>query len=192
MISHTHQFIFVHVPRTGGSSFELAAGQPINSDSKTRLLGNTDFPEKHKTFEYYRTTYPIEFDNYYKFTIVRNPFDRIVSQWFWRATVIKDQQGVSLKEFIISRPDSSLYYKKFKLSGFSILDSLKQFDYIGRFEDIHNTYRHLYKTFNIHRNDVIHSNKTCHSCYKDYYTDETIELVNKKYCQDLELFNYKF
>jgi len=192
MISHTHQFIFVHVPRTGGSSFELAVGQATASDSKTRLLGNTDFPEKHKGFEYYHTNYPIEFGNYYKFTIVRNPFDRIVSQWFWRTTVIKDLEGMRLKEFIISRPDSSLYYKKFKLSGFSIQDSLKQFDYIGRFEDLNNTYKFLFEKLHIQQNNKICSNRTIHNNYHEYYNEETIDIVNDKYNLDLELFDYKF
>jgi len=192
MISHKHRFIFVHAGRTGGTSFERIAGQDVTNDERTKHLGNTDFDGKHLGFQYYQRAFPSEFKTFFKFTIVRNPFDRLVSQWFWRTTVIKDHQGMSLKEFILTRHESSKYSEKFKLSGFSINDSLKQFDYIGRFEDLHNTYRYLLEKLNIQQTDMVYSNKTIHNNYQDYYTAETIDIVNVKYGLDLELFDYKF
>lgn len=192
MISNKYQFIFVHAPRTGGSSFERAVGQDITLDSRTNNLGNTDFYEKHKSFEYYHQTYPNEFINFFKFTIVRNPFDRLVSQWLWRTTVIKDYQGTNLKDFITSRKKKSALSEKYKLSGFSVHDSIARFNYIGRFEDLHNTYKYLFNKLNIQQNEVIHSNQTVHTNYRDYYCDETIQLVNTIYGDDLQLFNYKF
>lgn len=68
----------------GGSSLERAAGLEITSDKRTKHLGNTDFPEKHKGFNFYLLGYPIEFETYFNFTIVRNPFERLVSAWLWR------------------------------------------------------------------------------------------------------------
>lgn len=86
MISHQCRFIFVHAGRTGGSSFERMVGIGVTTDERARALGNTDVAEKHEGFEYFRTTYPDAFARSFKFTIVRNPFDRLYSyrKWFTR------------------------------------------------------------------------------------------------------------
>jgi hypothetical protein len=69
MISHKYQFIFVHAGRTGGTSFERAAGQDITQDERTKHLGNTDFNGKHHGFDFYQKKYPSEFSSFFKFTI---------------------------------------------------------------------------------------------------------------------------
>jgi len=114
MLSKQHKFIFVHVSRTGGSSFERMAGVELTSHKITKHLGNTDFEEKHKNFEYYRTKFPNEFNTFFKFTIVRNPFERMVSRWFWRTKVVKNITEMDLEEFIIHYPGKQ-FSKKFKL-----------------------------------------------------------------------------
>jgi len=192
MISNEYGFIFVHVGRTGGSSFERIAGISITSDHRTMHLGNTDFSEKHKSFQYYKTNYPDKFLSYFKFTIVRNPFDRLVSSWIWLTQIVKILPSMSLKEFIESRPTSQTFYDKFKLDGLSIHDSISNFDYIGRFENIQETYNYLCKRFNILNKLVPHTNKTGYGEYQNYYDNCTIDLVNKKYRLDLDLFGYEF
>ncbi len=192
MISFEHKFIFVHVGRTGGTSFERAAGVPVTSDLRTRFLGNCDFNEKHKNFEYYRTNYPGEFDSFFKFTIVRNPFDRLVSRWLWRTTVLKETKWVDFKQFIETRPISSKYSEFYKLSEKSIIESVNQFDFIGRFEDIQNTYKFLCHRFKIQECNIPHTNKTILHNYKDYYNSDTVKLVKKIYHIDLDLFDYDF
>jgi hypothetical protein len=192
MISHDYRFIFVHAGRTGGSSFERITGVEITNDERTKDLGNTDFPEKHTDFQYYRTNYPMEFLSYFKFTIVRNPFERLFSAWTWQTQVVKNIPVQTLKEFIESRPSSHTYAEKFKLEGLSIQDSILQFDYIGRFEDLTNTYEYLCKRLNIRNVVLPHTNKTSSGIYQNYYDKKTIELVKKKYKLDIELFNYDF
>ena len=59
--------IFVHVPRTGG--FALAKS----------LFGNAG--GSHITVRQYREIFDHEFSSYFKFAIVRNPFDRLVSAY---------------------------------------------------------------------------------------------------------------
>jgi len=191
MISHDRKFIFVHVGRTGGSSFERAAGVSITLDARTQHLGNTDFIEKHKPFDYYKKSYPSEFNSYFKFTIVRNPFERLVSRWLWRSEVIKDNK-LSLYDFINTRPKNSKYSEFFKLTGLSIDDSIKMFDYIGRFEQLQDTFAYLCEKFNINIKDVHHTNMTQTFRYQDYFDNDSIELVNRLYKDDLRIFCYKF
>lgn len=192
MISHQYRFIFVHAGRTGGSSLERMAGIEITTDERTRDLGNTDFPEKHKNFQYFRSHYPKEFQAYFKFTLVRNPFDRLVSAWLWRTNVIKDISPMPLSEFVLSRPDSTKYSEKFSLEGLTIQESISRFNFIGRFEELENALFYLRESLNLPGSEIPHVNKTSNYKYQDYYDLAAIEAVRLKYSLDLELFGYDF
>ena len=192
MISHEYRFIFVHAGRTGGSTFERMAGIGLTDDERTRALGNTDFPEKHNDFEYYRSHYPVDFDKYFKFTIVRNPFDRLCSGWLWQTRVVQNLPPISLYEFIATRPSSHTFAEKFRLEGMTIEEAVRKFDYIGRFEDLTASYAFLCDRLKIPGVSIPHTNKTPAGRYQDAYDEETIALVLEKYGTDLELFGYKF
>jgi len=71
MISHEHRCIFVHLPRCAGTSIE-------------RWIVGADWWQiepatKHLIASQARRRYAQYWDDYFKFTIVRNPADRIVS-----------------------------------------------------------------------------------------------------------------
>jgi chondroitin 4-sulfotransferase 11 len=192
MISHEYRFIFVHAGRTGGSSLERMAGIGTTADERTRHLGNTDFFEKHKDFQYFKTKYPSEFVDYFKFTLVRNPFDRLVSAWLWRTTVVKDIPLMTLKDFIESRPAYTRFSEKFKLDGLSIRDSIRLFDYIGRYEDLSASLKYLQEKLKLPGMAIPHVNQTHMQGYQEYYDPETIAVVREKFGEDLELFGYDF
>lgn len=63
MISHDHKLIFIHIPK--------CAGRSIAETFKTR-------PD-HFTANYYASEYEKRWADYDVFTIVRNPYDRLVS-----------------------------------------------------------------------------------------------------------------
>ena len=192
MISHEHRFIFVHAGRTGGSSFERLAGAPVTTDERTQHAGNTDFPEKHCDFQYYRSCYPDLFGSYFKFTIVRNPFDRMVSAWKWQTEVAKVIAPVTLTEFIRTRPASHTYAAKFTLDGMSPEASVKCFDYVGRFETLSESLRELCEILHIEASDIPHTNSTVKFSYREYYDEESKGLLQSRYDRDLDLFGYSF
>ncbi|MFM7077830.1 MAG: sulfotransferase family 2 domain-containing protein [Planctomycetaceae bacterium] len=192
MISHAGRFVFVHASRTGGSTFERMAGVPITSDDRTRHLGNTDFPGKHGHFQFYRSTYPEAFDRYFKFTIVRNPFDRLHSSWKWRTRTVGDLRGISLRRFIESRSPGYAYAAKFRLDGLSIGESVARFDYVGRFEHLAETLTFLQRRLGLPDGPAPSSNSTGPGRYQEDYDDATIDLVRRSYADDLALFGYDF
>lgn len=65
--------IFVHVPKTGGVSIDRYLVANCN------LTGFTG----HHSVKVLKQKFPEAFDNYYKFAFVRNPWDRIVSAFFF-------------------------------------------------------------------------------------------------------------
>ena len=71
MISHEHKFLFIHIPRTGGTSIESQFNCKENKEKN-----------KHWTLSYWRKTLDREtFDDYFKFAFVRNPWDLMISKY---------------------------------------------------------------------------------------------------------------
>jgi hypothetical protein len=96
MISHKHKTIFIHIPKTGGQSMEQMFLDDLGLDWAGRepllLRPNTD-PDKGPqrlahlyADEYVKYGYVTQeqFDSYFKFAVVRDPYARIVSEFFFR------------------------------------------------------------------------------------------------------------
>ena len=67
MVSNKHKCIFVHIIKTGGTSIDkLFRGRTGHKFAKNykKDVGNK------------------KWNNYFKFTFVRNPWDKMVSQYF--------------------------------------------------------------------------------------------------------------
>lgn len=75
MISHELKCIFIHIQRTGGTSIE----RWLQGEDQWNICHNV----KHITtkFAKYRQ-YPEYYDDYFKFTFVRNPYERVLSELF--------------------------------------------------------------------------------------------------------------
>ena len=54
-------------------------------------------------------------DGYFRFCIVRNPWDRVISQYYWRYRSVPESQRPSIEKFLNSRHVRSLQRKGFQL-----------------------------------------------------------------------------
>jgi hypothetical protein len=97
VVSRTHNFIFVHIPKTGGNALQHAL---LNLADDTLKIGRRNFHDgverfglalagttlkKHSTIgDYADQLEPEFFEHARKFTIVRNPWDRAISSYFFR------------------------------------------------------------------------------------------------------------
>jgi hypothetical protein len=93
MISDSCKFIFIHIPKTGGNSLteflkDLSTHKIIYGDNhfgknKSISIMDKGIDIKHFPLILYKKFYADKFQEYFKFTIVRNPYDRIMSLFFW-------------------------------------------------------------------------------------------------------------
>ena len=95
MISHRLKFIFIHIPKTSGNSLSLYLKDLVDNVvvRKNSLVGKNEGIKilceygksdiKHAGIDYYQKIYGEKINDYFKFTIVRNPYDRILSYYFW-------------------------------------------------------------------------------------------------------------
>ena len=204
MVSRKHNFIFIHIPKTGGSSihsmFNYSVPKPYVDSSGRERDHFTALDYKHRIPDYH---------NYFKFTFVRNPWDKLVSEYLffklgtelWKPPHrIIDLKKLSFKEFIASVQninfDIQTHYSKSHYIPQSdyILDENLDIcvDFIGRFESFSRDLQTVYNRINIPLPDIPHVNKTKHGHYTEYYDEETKQIVAEIYAKDIEYFNYKF
>jgi len=209
MISHKHKCIFIHIPKTGGSSVENVLW-PLKSD---RTIDNLwmgfvkPYYNKYQTGGLqHLTSEQIKkevgdniFNSYYKFSIKRNPYDKAVSQFVYMKQKRNDLRGfigmrenTSFKKYLqlISK---TLHVQWMPQTDF-LVDSKREVivDDIIRFENLNEDFQIIINQLGIQNIHLSHENKTKRKHYTHYYDDESKKIVFNMYKQDIERFNYKF
>jgi hypothetical protein len=183
MISHKHKCIFIHIPKTGGTSIENFFQ---NKEENPR--------SKHKTAQNYALKNRRAWNKYFKFTVVRNPWDWMVSWYFWR----NKNNELSMKEFLLnykivsSETQIRCLPNKMNFLEFVNIDHTMSLDYVCKFENLQEDFRVICEKIGIPHQELPHVNKTNHKHYTKYYDDETRQIVAEKYAKDIEYFGYKF
>jgi len=131
IISHKYKFLFIHLPKTGGTSIEkqfstmdgvLSLSCPFGrtpsaEGPRGRLADGLHFGLKHaKAHELQQLLGPEIWDTYYKFAIVRNPFSKTLSSYYhfekmadpnsefkegWAVDLRKNKPFKNINEFLL-------------------------------------------------------------------------------------------
>ena len=139
-----------------------------------------------------------KFDAYFKFAIVRNPFDKAVSQFKYIRT-----KGHLLEYIGMSISDSFLtYLRKIRFRTHVQWDSQISFifdysgrqlvDYVGRFERLDQAFSEILGPIGLSA-PVPHSMASHdRTGFRDFYDEEARLLVEDMYRDDLEVLGYRF
>lgn len=194
-------YIFIHIPKTAGESIELQLEGYSNAKYYTNYDHKRRIPNQHLTaHEIKKELGKSKFDEKYKFSIVRNPFSRCISEYFWwiqfhsNHISFKDWVAKQLSNLInISQARPILQRHNIEQYKF-IYDTNNNIlvDFIGRFENLQEDFNTICDKIGIPKQQLPHKNKTKHKHYTEYYDDETREIVAEKYAKDIEYFGYKF
>ena len=200
MISFRKGFLFVHVPKTAGNSIQSVL-RDCSEDELVALRKEQDGIErfglrnpkykirKHSTLREYREALGDEqFRTLYKFTCVRNPWDRMVSYYF---TPTQTPEHWNWKKFrgIISKAVSIPDYLRLDEAE---ADPFANVDYIMRFENLTDDFRTVCKQLHISMPMLPQYNRSCREHYSKYYDDELRELVRTRFAREIERFRYTF
>ena len=195
MVNHNHKFVFIHVPKTGGTSIEHRIDIDIhNSDNKFILNGWDENLGKwlhHLTFEEVITSFP-HLSDYFYFAFVRNPWDRCISSFFYSQR--RQRPKGSLKDFLLFH---NFKDKSHSISQYDFIfnnQNSKQIDFIGRFENLQKDFDIVCNKVNLSPQKLPIKNKSQYKDYHytEYYDSETRKIVAEKYAKDIEYFGYKF
>ena len=184
MISHKLKFIFIHIPKTSGNSLTLYLKDFIDDEvinitnslgekQGIRILcGKTRKHIKHVNITYYENTYGEKINDYFKFTIVRNPYDRMLSFYFFSKG--KNNQVFNRNEFINFIKKNDSFQHKYIDNTFHIIhfenliNELKNIECFKEIVDFNN-----YSTLNASSNSKRN--------YNEIYDEELKDLVFNKY-----------
>lgn len=195
--------LFIHIPKTGGTAIEdnikkkykeslycltmnknYLLERPFNNSSLQHLFYTTIFKFKKKL--------NVDFQNIKIFTVVRNPYDRIISDLFWFKLIKHDYTSKKVNNIIknkyLNRSDLDNHnkpqYKFVTNHNCELIENIKIFktENLNKSNDIINKF--LGFDINIVKDNI---NKN----YDKYLNEDSISIINNFYRKDFELFGYK-
>lgn len=190
-ISHAKKLIFIHIPKNAGTSITDFLKNNMNNNNINKLHVNCS-TLKNQIKNY---------NDYFKFCVVRNPYDRAVSfyNYYNRIDIngpfgpIVKQNTKNFKDFVKNCMKNE-YMIHLRLQYNMISDNLGNIlvDKIIKYENLENDLKETLKNYNLDFTKFKHLNKSTYDNYKNYYDNETILLVQNYYKKDFESFDYDF
>ncbi len=210
LISRSKKFLFVHIQKTAGRSFEAVLKENI-PDLET-------FMGTHDHARWAKDKLGDEWADFYKVAFVRNPWDRLVS-WYtmirekgemtWRKRILGKRRYNDLTQYVLANSNS---FEEFIYNCTDTIDDIdgrksiiyNQLDYlsdeggslivdfVGRFENLASDSKKVFEQLGFENASLPHKNSSKHRNYRTYYTEETREEVRRMYSRDIEFFGYEF
>jgi hypothetical protein len=209
-VSIERSFVFVHIPKTGGTSIEEALrGCAI----KLALLGMSTREQRDKlgitetwlhhipAIDLRRILGASAWDRYFKFAFVRNPWDRLVSlyhfvhrQFATRPDFRQAWPEIAARLSTTQNLGEWLRAGAFPTPQIDLIagsDGGLLVDFVGRFEHIERDFDHVAQRIGV-KAALPHLLRSDHRPYRDYYDRGTRDLVAQHYRGDIETFGYEF
>ena len=193
MINHEHKFLFLHLPKTGGTSINKFFNDKFDNNKR-------DFG--HPYLSEYKCN---NFDDYFKFTIVRNPYDRLVSAFFYMKEYSKFQSDINFRKkwklehdtfesFVIEKLPVIVGNKNTRPRHFKpqVDFGTAGLDYIGSFVTMQDDMNFICDEIGIDRQDLPHVNSSNHKRYDEYYNEELLNIVKTLYLEDFNNYEHLF
>ena len=235
LVSHRKQFIFTKTAKAAGTSVESYFEQYCMPDgewqeshardeyvSEAGVIGYRGPDPSASTWYNHMSARRIRdligqdiWDRYFKFTVVRNPFDKLISGFFMaenakRKYSYTQRLKASAKQILdrgnpIDRVKGKTGIERFRCwiqKGGAIndrdkylIDGQECVDYFIRFENLHEGIKHVCDHLSIPfepaRIPEFKKGKRHHRIQiRDYYDHETAQIVQKIYAWELERFGY--
>lgn len=185
MILHKYKAIHTHIYKCAGVSIERAFGhEPYCHLTKLGAINKCGI-------ETWR--------NYFKFSFVRNPWDRHVSLYFYMLSkpeeFEKKMKGPNFKRHLTKLLKYPKCFEDMLLGHQHVWVYDKEginVNFLGRFENLHEDFAKVCSLIGADGLVLGHHNKTNHKHYSHYYDDELIDVVRKYASDDVNLFGYEF
>ncbi len=167
------RFIFIHNPKTAGTSITKALGGQIEDQQNLPL-------------------FRVDRKGRFAFGFVRNPWARMVSFYHYAA------KNYSVKASFKAWLTTMNHHLRADSIAFKPLQRRPQMwwlhgcDFIGRFENLEADFAHIVEQIGWEPRPLPHINQSGHGNWRREYDDVTRAFVQENFAQDIARFGYSF
>ena len=215
IVSPNKKFVFVHNPKTAGTSIEQVLEPYSNYYNRSVLeilrfrlnkygiLKNWKYMHYHK---HLRADEALEFisreswNSMFTFGFVRNPFDRQVSIYLYKKrtnTVMSHDLIAKLKDFkayvhaLVNEPELQRNRYVYQKNYFTDNNNNQIVNFVGKYENLSKDIDKISKAIGI-KIDLPWELKSNRMHYREYYDEETRKIMEEYVKPDLDAYDYDF
>lgn len=183
---HWPRYVFIHINKTGGSSIEHALS--LCFEHKTARQKRAELGERR-------------WREAFKFSFVRNPWDKVASHYFYRVKTNQTGLGdnpIPFNEWVelaYGRRDPRYHDKPrmFMPQSEWLCDEEGRLmvDFVGHFENLESDFAVVCDRIGVNAS-LPHLKRSGNHDYRRLYDDHTRDIVARVFASDLERFGYSF
>ncbi|MDC7999127.1 sulfotransferase family 2 domain-containing protein [Gilvibacter sediminis] len=231
MLIPEHKGLFIHIPKTAGQSVEdyflNTMGRDRTEDNSKYLLGintNQEGPRRlaHLTAKEHVALGHIDsqdFESYFKFSFVRNPWERLVSLYRFRGFSSVCSFAVFVDRYLEYYLAHENWFFKPQVDFIYDENDHLLCDFVGRMENLQQDFDTILARLSLPQGMLPHHNKSKEKWlsvktfklylkhpsllyqgqrpprvrdYRDHYSAKTLAQVHRLYERDIRLLNYQF
>ena len=209
-INHDLKAIFIPIPKTGEFYMQKILEQFYNFKtiqfadnlfSHLKENGSLKYFKRYIHHDELNVMTEEKWNNYYKFTIIRNPYDRIVTAWKFLKSE-KKMDDITFEDFLneYSKCNDYVFTCAFTSQYKHLLDENNEIkiNYICKTENINEDLVNVLTKLGCeikHQTAImggsVFNGKNENENYCNFYNQQTIELVNNYFKDDFDNFNFK-
>jgi hypothetical protein len=213
IISRGRRYIFVHIPKTGGTALSLALEDRAMAEDI--LIGDTPKAQrrrgrikgaqtrgrlwKHSTLnDVIGLISPEEAASFFTFTLVRNPWDRMVSYYHWLRGQSFDHPAVSLAKGLefsdfLNTPHIQASFHSNPYGSYMQVDGVEHCTAYIRLEHLRDDLAPLEAHLGFSLGDIVRANSSHRARdWRFYYSDQDAESLGRICARDVVRFGYSF
>ncbi|WP_372742584.1 sulfotransferase family 2 domain-containing protein [Neptunomonas sp.] len=207
MFDWVRKFVFIHVPKTAGSTISHAlltslvgrttsgafASLPTNVQSAYGLTANL----KHATAPQLKEHLENQWEEFYKFAFIRDPFDRTISAYHWVRTKSREFSRITFNQYVdiiqqyyddTNHPLSVMI--KPQCSFFTDKNRNIMVDDLYSYEQLDIAIKNIGTRLGLELIPKSHKVTTDRKATDMYYTSATRSIITDRYAQDFEVWEH--
>jgi hypothetical protein len=196
------RYVFIHIPKCAGTSIHRALG--ILHDRLSLPVDPKRYHKHSKACDVRRILGPI-WDQSFKFSMIRNPWDLMVSSYHWWLTHAARYRSLAVQTAQVREMGSFAKFMQSKFGtkmineqpGEELLDWISDdhkitVDLVGRYETLDQDWIRICEKLGVEHIPLGRENRVARADYQSFYDEASKRSVAERFSKTIELFGYEF